>query len=57
MLIIDPQLCQNLFRTELCRIVVFETLVSGDVATASLIETWVDEAERRTWYLSEVVGD
>src|ERR1700752_505095 len=28
-----------------------------DVATASLIETWVDEAERRTWFLSEVVGD
>src|SRR6476659_1860198 len=28
-----------------------------DVATASLIETWVDEAERRTWFLSEAVGD
>jgi starvation-inducible DNA-binding protein len=28
----------------------------GDIATASLIETWVDEAERRTWFLSEVVG-
>ena len=28
-----------------------------DIATASLIETWVDEAERRTWFLSEVVGD
>jgi hypothetical protein len=26
------------------------------VATASLIETWVDEAERRTWFLSEVVA-
>src|SRR6266850_2825871 len=26
-----------------------------DVATASLIETWVDEAERRTWFLSEAV--
>lgn len=26
-----------------------------DVATASLIETWIDEAERRTWFLSEVV--
>ncbi len=24
-----------------------------DVATASLIETWIDEAERRTWFLSE----
>jgi starvation-inducible DNA-binding protein len=28
-----------------------------DVATASLIETWIDEAERRTWFLSEVVGN
>ena len=28
-----------------------------DIATASLIETWVDETERRTWFLSEVVGD
>jgi len=25
----------------------------GDVATASLLETWVDEAERRAWYLFE----
>ncbi len=25
----------------------------GDVATASLIETWIDEAERRTWFLFE----
>jgi len=25
-----------------------------DVATASLIETWIDETERRTWFLSEV---
>jgi hypothetical protein len=24
-----------------------------DVATASLIENWIDEAERRTWFLSE----
>src|SRR5437773_11094983 len=30
---------------------------NNDVATASLIETWVDEAERRTWFLSEVVRD
>ncbi len=28
-----------------------------DVATASLIETWIDEAERRTWFLAEVIGD
>jgi starvation-inducible DNA-binding protein len=28
----------------------------NDVATASLIETWIDETERRTWFLSETVG-
>lgn len=26
----------------------------NDVATASLIETWIDEAEQRTWFLSEI---
>ncbi len=26
----------------------------NDVATASLLETWIDEAERRTWFLSEI---
>src|SRR6266404_329813 len=25
----------------------------NDVATASLIEVWIDESERRTWFLSE----
>lgn len=25
-----------------------------DVATASLIENWIDEAERRTWFLFEI---
>lgn len=25
----------------------------GDVATASLLEVWIDEAERRTWFLYE----
>ncbi len=25
----------------------------GDVATASLLEVWIDEAEQRTWYLFE----
>ena len=25
----------------------------GDVATASFIEIWIDEAERRTWFLFE----
>ena len=25
----------------------------GDVASASVLETWIDEAERRTWFLFE----
>src|SRR5271163_1371616 len=29
----------------------------GDVATASLIETWIDQAERRTWFLFESNSD
>lgn len=29
----------------------------NDVATASLIEIWVDETERRTWFLSEIERD
>src|SRR4051812_16969621 len=28
-----------------------------DVATASLLEVWIDQSERRTWFLSEIVGD
>jgi starvation-inducible DNA-binding protein len=28
-----------------------------DVATASLIEVWIDETERRTWFLSELKRD
>ena len=28
----------------------------NDVATASLIENWVVETERRTWFLSEIVS-
>src|SRR6202030_1821950 len=27
----------------------------NDAATASLIEVWIDQAERRTWFLSEIV--
>jgi starvation-inducible DNA-binding protein len=27
-----------------------------DVATASLIENWIDQTERRTWFLFEIVG-
>src|SRR2546422_6712700 len=26
----------------------------ADVATASLIENWIDQTERRTWFLSEI---
>ena len=29
----------------------------GDVATTSLIENWIDQTERRTWFLSEIVAD
>jgi starvation-inducible DNA-binding protein len=28
-----------------------------DVATASLIEVWIDESERRTWFLAEIRSD
>jgi len=28
-----------------------------DVATASLIETWIDETERRTWFLAEITSE
>jgi starvation-inducible DNA-binding protein len=28
-----------------------------DIATASLIENWTDQAERRTWSLSEIITD
>jgi len=27
----------------------------GDVASASLIEIWIDEAERRVWFLFEAI--
>jgi starvation-inducible DNA-binding protein len=29
----------------------------NDVATASLIEIWIDETERRTWFLSEAIRE
>ncbi len=29
----------------------------NDVATASLIENWIDETERRTWFLAEILSD
>ena len=28
----------------------------NDVATTSLIETWIDETERRAWFLSQTIG-
>ena len=27
----------------------------NDVATASLIEVWIDETERRAWFLGEII--
>jgi starvation-inducible DNA-binding protein len=29
----------------------------NDVATASLIEVWIDKSERRTWFLAEITQD
>jgi starvation-inducible DNA-binding protein len=29
----------------------------NDVATTSLIENWIDQTERRTWFLSEVIRE
>jgi len=29
----------------------------GDVASASVLENWIDEAERRTWFLFEAAGE
>lgn len=29
----------------------------NDVATTSMIEIWIDEAERRAWFLSEIKND
>jgi starvation-inducible DNA-binding protein len=29
----------------------------NDVATASLIENWIDETERRSWFLSSIETD
>jgi starvation-inducible DNA-binding protein len=43
----NKQLAANLRQThDLCD-------EHGDVASASLIESWIDEAERRTWFLFE----
>lgn len=29
---------------------------NGDIATASLLENWIDETGRRAWFLSEVIS-
>lgn len=29
----------------------------NDVATASMIEVWIDQTERRSWFLSEITGE
>jgi starvation-inducible DNA-binding protein len=29
----------------------------GDVATASVLENWINETERRVWFLYEAVRD
>jgi starvation-inducible DNA-binding protein len=29
----------------------------NDVATASMLENWIDESERRTWFLSQIARD
>jgi starvation-inducible DNA-binding protein len=29
----------------------------GDVATASQLENWIDQAERRAWFLQEITGN
>jgi starvation-inducible DNA-binding protein len=29
----------------------------NDVATTSMIEIWIDQTERRTWFLREIVGE
>jgi hypothetical protein len=31
--------------------------VAGDVATASLLENWIDESEMRTWFIFECSRD
>jgi starvation-inducible DNA-binding protein len=47
----NQQLTRNLRSThELCEF-------HGDVATTSLIEVWIDETERRQWFLAETVRE
>lgn len=30
---------------------------NDDVATASMVEVWIDETERRAWFLGEITGE
>jgi starvation-inducible DNA-binding protein len=30
---------------------------NNDVATTSLIEVWIDQTERRTWFLAEIINE
>jgi starvation-inducible DNA-binding protein len=30
---------------------------AGDIATASLLETWIDASQRRSWFLFESTRD
>jgi starvation-inducible DNA-binding protein len=41
--------------TRLLRIAHEKCARNNDVATTSLIEVWIDETERRTWFLSETI--
>jgi starvation-inducible DNA-binding protein len=56
---VDPQdmlaeLCDDNKRfTSILREVHHTVEGHGDVATASLVENWIDETERRTWFLFE----
>jgi starvation-inducible DNA-binding protein len=56
---VDPQdmlseLCEDNKRlTEIMRETHHTCDGHGDVATASLLEVWIDETERRTWFLFE----
>jgi len=38
------------------RALLIKECAHNDVTTASLIENWIDETERQTWFLSEIVG-
>lgn len=49
----EELLADNRFLVELMRSAHDVCEESGDVVTAGLLEVWIDEAERRTWFLLE----